>query len=121
MLPWKNWQRLENGLSLVCVENKGLILVDNKGKVWYTVFMRFLPKIKEKPAMNPKDSSRIVSVETIANSIEKANKVLIALHSGETGRYNEEAIATWERILASLRHRWNDAMIEVQTDGHYYF
>jgi hypothetical protein len=83
--------------------------------------MRFLPKIKEKPPVNPKDSNRIVNVDKIARSIEKAQNVLNGLHSGVSGRYNEDAILTWTRILAALQMRWRDIQIEVITNGRYSF
>lgn len=83
--------------------------------------MRIFPKYEKMPEMHPKDANRIANVNAIANSIEKANRVLEALLSGDTGNYNEEAIATWTRIIASLQMRWRDAMVEVETKGHYSF
>ena len=77
---------------------------------------------RQEPAMFvSSEVQRFVNVNAIADGIEKANAVLVALHSGETGRYNENAIATWERIRAALRTNWKSAMIEVQTDGYYTF
>jgi hypothetical protein len=53
-------------------------------------------------------------VNKIAESIEKAQRI----YDGAT---NPEARATWAKILYQLRLNWDDAMIEVQTNGHYNF
>ena len=79
--------------------------------------MRFLPSNKPKPVMAPQDACKYLDVNKIANSIEKAHKTLLLCK--RIG--NVEAVATWERILAALRHRWNEAMIQVVTDGRYNF
>jgi hypothetical protein len=83
--------------------------------------MNIFRKYAAPPTMNPIDSARYINVNKIANSIEKANRVLIDLHSGASGRYNEEAVATWNRIIAALQMKWRDAMVEVQSNGHYSF
>lgn len=79
--------------------------------------MRILPAIKQNPTVHPADSKRIINIDKIAQSLEKANTVLLTTQS--IG--NAEAIATWERIVAALQHRWRDAQIEVSTNGHYSF
>ena len=76
-------------------------------------------KARTLSVMGAVDASRIVNVTAIAASIEKANQVLTALKSAR--KPNQEAIKTWERIEASLRFVWSDAMIEVSTDGRYSF
>lgn len=77
----------------------------------------FKPTIPEGAAIAAADTQRIVNVNTIATSIEKANKTLQICKKNQ----NVEAIATWERIIAALQSNWRNAMIEVQTKGNYSF
>lgn len=72
---------------------------------------------KRTSTVDPNESRKIVNVGTIAASIEKAEKTLNICIVNQ----NIEAIATWERILASLRMKWRDAMVEVETNGNYTF
>ena len=67
--------------------------------------------------IDPVIAHRYFNVNKIASSLEKANTVL------ENARINgnADAIHTWEIIVSSLRHRWNDCMVEVATNGHYTF
>jgi hypothetical protein len=88
-----------------------------KGEVWYNKIMRIMTKYKEQPAMSPLDSITVVDVNRIEQAIEKARRVLFTVQMSG----NVEAQATWERILASLHHKWLDATIEVQTKGRYSF
>jgi hypothetical protein len=81
--------------------------------------MKNLQEISSSPAMNPIDAARYVNVNKIADGIEKATIVLESLLQKE--QPNFEAIATWERIRASLQMRWRDCMINVQTNGRYSF
>jgi hypothetical protein len=57
------------------------------------------------------------NVNKIAESLEKANKILETCK----GNGNVDAITTWERIVASLQMKWRDAMVEVNTNGKYSF
>jgi hypothetical protein len=63
------------------------------------------------------DYKNIVNVNQIAESIEKTHIVLKRVRKSG----NQEAVATWERILASLQFRWRDAKIEMDTNGRYSF
>ena len=72
-------------------------------------------------AVNPIELQSNINVSQIAIAIEKASIVLNNLRAGGILGVNTEAIATWERILASLQHKWMSGMIEVQTNGHYTF
>jgi hypothetical protein len=83
--------------------------------------MKNLQEISSSLVMNPIDSARYVNVNKIADSIEKATIILEKLRRGGTFGINYDAIMTWERILYSLRMRWNNAIIEIQTKGHYTF
>jgi hypothetical protein len=71
--------------------------------------------------MNPIDSARYIDINKIANGIEKATLILEKLKRGGMLGINYDAIMTWERILYSLRMHWNNAIIEIQTKGHYTF
>lgn len=62
-----------------------------------------------------KDFKKVINVNKIVESIEKANIVLDRCKvSG-----NKEAIITWTRILAALNWQWQNALIEMQTNGKY--
>jgi glucose-6-phosphate dehydrogenase assembly protein OpcA len=62
-------------------------------------------------------SMNIINVNKIVESIEKANNVLD--RAKEYG--NQDAIMTWTRILYQLKLQWQDALVEIQTKGHYSF
>lgn len=81
--------------------------------------MRILPEMKFSPTMVPAEAARIVNVSKIVESIDKANRVLTNLKAAH--KPNKEAIATWECINAALRFRWDDAMVEVSSNGRYSF
>ena len=81
--------------------------------------MRILPSFKTPPAVIPAEAGRIVNVNKIASSIEKAHNVLKNLKA--TRKPNREAIATWERIIAALQSQWRNAMVEVASNGRYSF
>ena len=68
-------------------------------------------------AVDSEISQKYVNVNKIAESIEKANYVLD--NCKKIG--NLDAIATWERIVASLQFKWRDAMVEAQSNGRYTF
>lgn len=63
------------------------------------------------------DYKKIKNVNKIVESIEKAEVVLKRVQEFR----NIEAIITWTRILAALNWQWQDALIEMQTNGKYSF
>lgn len=77
--------------------------------------MKFLTQIRKRPVITPTEAAKYINVNQIANSIEKVNATLTICR--QIG--NEEAIATWERILASLQCRWREAVVEVESNGKY--
>jgi hypothetical protein len=72
---------------------------------------------KRQPTVDPEISKKYINVSALASSIEKAHRTLnICIHNG-----NQDAIDTWVRICAALQMKWRDALVEIQTNGHYTF
>ncbi|VVC05157.1 Uncharacterised protein [uncultured archaeon] len=67
------------------------------------------------PAVEKHIAALHYNVNHIANSIEKTANILE--NCRKIG--NKNAIATWERIQASLQRKWTDALVEMQSGGRY--